>query len=292
MTATVRITGEGASVDGLLVEVPAGLDPVRCCLDRVCRDEGPVRALIVDERDAWEYRVVVHPDGRVEEDLDPPPAVRVAARRWRVGPVAAVVAVLAVASWLAVDAARTEPQSSSPGSTVLQGAVPLTVPLVSTTTPALTTTSSPAPAPAPTTTTGAAPTTTSAPRWTTRPRPRATTRRPPGTTRPPATTTRPAPPPVVGGAAVARTVVDELRADGAQVNRATCPALPAQLGASRRCTLVSDFGVFGSPSRSAGCVAPTSSSTSPSTNAPAENDPRGRSAAGRSDRATGRRRWQ
>ncbi len=145
MTATVRITGDGASVDGRLVEVPAGLDPVRCCLDRVCRDDGPVRALIVDERDAWEYRVVVHPDGRVEEDLDPPPAVRVAARRWRVGPVAAVVAVLAVASWLAVDAARTEPPSSSPGSTVLQGAVPLTVPLASTTTPALTTTSSPAP---------------------------------------------------------------------------------------------------------------------------------------------------
>ena len=131
MTATVRITGDGASVDGRLVEVPAGLDPVRCCLDRVCRDDGPVRAVIVDERDAWEYRVVVHPDGRVEEDLDPPPAVRVAARRWRVGPVAAVVAVLAVASWLAVDAARTEPPSSSPGSTVLQGAVPLTVPLAS-----------------------------------------------------------------------------------------------------------------------------------------------------------------
>ena len=100
MTATVRITGDGASVDGRLVEVPAGLDPVRCCLDRVCRDDGPVRALIVDERDAWEYRVVVHPDGRVEEDLDPPPAVRVAAGRLRVGPVAAVVAVLAMASWL------------------------------------------------------------------------------------------------------------------------------------------------------------------------------------------------
>jgi hypothetical protein len=50
---------------------------------------------------------------------------------------------------------------------------------------------------------------------------------------------------VVGGAAVARTVVDELRADGAQVNRVTWPALPAQLGATRRCTLVSDFGVFG-----------------------------------------------
>ena len=245
MTATVRITGDGASVDGRPVEVPAGLDPVRCCLDRVCRDDGPVRALIVDERDGWEYRVVVHPDGRVEEDLDPPPAVRVAARRWRVGPVAAAVAVLAVASWLAVDAARTEPPSSSPGSTVLQGAVPLTVPLVSTTTPALTTTSSPAPAPAPTTTTRAAPATTSAPRRTTRPRPRATTRRPPATTRAPVTTTRPAPPPVVGGAAVARTVVDELRADGAQVNRVTCPALPAQLGATRRCTLVSDFGVFG-----------------------------------------------
>jgi hypothetical protein len=44
---------------------------------------------------------------------------------------------------------------------------------------------------------------------------------------------------------VARTVVDELRADGAQVNRVTCPELPAQLGATRRCTLVSDFGVFG-----------------------------------------------
>ena len=121
MTATVRITGDGASVDGRLVEVPAGLDPVRCCLDRVCRDDGPVRALIVDERDAWEYRVVVHPDGRVEEDLDPPPAVRVAARRWRVGPVAAVVAVLAVAGWLAVDAVRTEPPSSSPGSTRAAG---------------------------------------------------------------------------------------------------------------------------------------------------------------------------
>src|SRR3954451_5334605 len=128
MTATVRITGEGASVDGRRVEVPAGLDPVRCCLDRVCRDDGPVRALIVDERDAWEYRVVVHPDGRVEEDLDPPPAVRDGGRRWRVGPVAAVVAVLAVASWLAVDAARTTPPSSSPGSAALPGAVPLTVP--------------------------------------------------------------------------------------------------------------------------------------------------------------------
>ena len=250
MTATVRITGDGASVDGRLVEVPAGLDPVRCCLDRVCRDDGPVRALIVDERDAWEYRVVVHPDGRVEEDLDPPPAVRdaavrVAARRWRVGPVAAVVAILAVAGWLAVDAARTEPSSSSPGSTVLQGAVPLSVPLASTTTLALTTTSSPAPAPASTTTTRAAPMTTLSARRTTSPRPRPTTRRPPAATRPPATTTRPTPPPVVGGAAVARTVVDELRADGAQVNRATCPALPAQLGATRRCTLVSDFGVFG-----------------------------------------------
>jgi hypothetical protein len=99
MTATVRITGDGASVDGCPVEVPAGLDPVRCCLDRVCRDDGPVRALIVDERDGWEYRVVVHQDGLVEEDLDPPPAVRVAARRWRVGPVAAVVVVLSVASW-------------------------------------------------------------------------------------------------------------------------------------------------------------------------------------------------
>ena len=144
MTATVRITGDGASVDGRLVEVPAGLDPVRCCLDRVCRDDGPVRALIVDERDAWEYRVVVHPDGRVEEDLDPPPAVRGAARRWR-GPVAAVVAVLAVAGWLAADAARTKPPSSSPGSAVLQGAAPLTVPLAGTTTAALTTRSSPAP---------------------------------------------------------------------------------------------------------------------------------------------------
>jgi hypothetical protein len=184
MTATVRITGDGASVDGRLVEVPAGLDPVRCCLDRVCRDDGPVRALIVDERDAWEYRVVVHPDGRVEEDLDPPPAVRVAARRLRVGPVAAVVAVLAVASWLAVDAARTEPPSSSPGSTVLQGAVLLSVPLVSTTL-ALTTTSSPAPAPAPTTTTRAAPTTTSKPGRTTGPRPRSTTRRPPPALPPP-----------------------------------------------------------------------------------------------------------
>ena len=50
---------------------------------------------------------------------------------------------------------------------------------------------------------------------------------------------------MVGGAAVTRTVVDELRADGAQVNRATCPELPAQLGATRRCTLVSGFGVFG-----------------------------------------------
>lgn len=256
MAATVRITDDGASVDGRPVEVPAGLDPLRCCLDRVCRDDGPVRALIVDERDAWEYRVLVHPDGRVEEDLIPPPAVRAAARRRRVGPVAATVAVLAVTSWLAVDAARTEPPSSSPGSAVLQGAVPLTVPLASTTTPVLTTTPSPAPAPAGTTTTTprAAPTTTSAPRRTTRPRPRPTTRRPPATTttdppatttRPSVTTTRPAPPPVVGGAAVARTVVDELRADGAQVNRATCPALPAQLGATRRCTLVSDFGVFG-----------------------------------------------
>lgn len=247
MTVTVRITGDGASVDGRLVEVPAGLDPVRCCLDRVCRCDGPVRALIVDERDGWEYRVVVHPDGRVEEDLAPPPAVRVAARRWRAGPVAAVVAVLAVAGWQAVDAARTKPPSSSPGSTVLQGAAPLTVPLASTS-PALTTTSSPAPAPTPTTTTAttrAAPTTTSAPRRTIRPRPRVTTRRPPAAARPPATTTRPVPPPVVDGAAVARTVVDELRADGAQVNRATCPALPAQLGATRRCTLVSDFGVFG-----------------------------------------------
>ena len=44
---------------------------------------------------------------------------------------------------------------------------------------------------------------------------------------------------------MARTVVDELRADGVQVNRVTCPALPAQLGATRRRTLVSDFGVFG-----------------------------------------------
>ena len=212
---------------------------------------------------------VVHPDGRVEEDLDPPPAVRVAARRWRVGPVAAVVAVLAVASWLAVDAVRTEPPSSSPGSTVLQGAAPLSVPLVSTTTPAIATTSSPAPAPAPTTTTmtGAAP--RSPQRHADHPAtPRPTTRRPPATTRPSATTTRPGPPPVVGGVAVARTVVDELRADGAQVNRVTCPALPAQLGVTRRCTLVSDFGVFGvtvSVSRVRGT---TSSSTSPSTNAP------------------------
>ena len=63
MTATVRITDDGASVDGCPVEVPAGLDPLRYCLDQVCRDDGPVRALIVDERDAWEYRVVVHPDG-------------------------------------------------------------------------------------------------------------------------------------------------------------------------------------------------------------------------------------
>lgn len=248
MTATVRITGEGASVDGCLVEVPAGLDPVRCCVDRVCRDDGPVRALIVDERDGWEHHVVVHPDGRVEEDLDPPPAVRaavgVAARRWRVGPVAAVVAVLAVAGWLTVDA-RTQQPSSPSGSTALQGTVPLTVPPASTTTPAPTTTSSPAPAPAPTTTTEAVPTTTSALRRPTRPGPRAATRQPPATTRPPATTTQPAPPPVVGGAVVARTVVDELRADGAQVDRVTCPALPAQLGATRRCTLVSDFGVFG-----------------------------------------------
>ena len=44
---------------------------------------------------------------------------------------------------------------------------------------------------------------------------------------------------------MARTVVDELRADGAQVDRVTCPELPARLGATRRCTLVSDFGVFG-----------------------------------------------
>ncbi|MDT0353963.1 hypothetical protein [Pseudonocardia charpentierae] len=254
MTATVRITDEGASVDGRLVEVPAGIDPVRCCLDSVCRDESPVRALIVDERDGWEYRVLVHPDGRVEEDPDPPPAardatVRVAARRWRVGPVAAVVAVLAAAGWLAVDAARTGPPSSSPGSTELQGTVALTVPPAGTTTPALLPTASPAPVPAPatttTTTSRAAPTTGSAPRRTTRPSPRPTARTP-ATTRPPATATRPAPPPpVVGGAVVARTVVDELRAGGAQVNRVTCPALPAQLGATRRCTLVSDFGVFG-----------------------------------------------
>ncbi|MDT0353973.1 hypothetical protein [Pseudonocardia charpentierae] len=44
---------------------------------------------------------------------------------------------------------------------------------------------------------------------------------------------------------MAWTVVDELRADGAQVNLVTCPELPAQLSATRRCTLVSDFGVFG-----------------------------------------------
>ena len=172
MTATVRITGEGASVDGRRVEVPAGLDPVRYCLDQVRHDDGPMRVLIVDERDGWEYRVVVHPDGRVEEDLDPPLAVRVAAvrvgaRRWRVGPVAAVVAVLAAAGWLAVDAARTESPSSSPGSAVLQGAAPLNVP-PAITTPALATTSSAVPAPAPTTTTRAAPSTTSAPRRTTR----------------------------------------------------------------------------------------------------------------------------
>jgi len=83
-----------------------------------------VRTLIVDERDGWEYRVVVHPDGRAEEDPDPPPAVRVAARRWRVGPVVAVVAVLAGAGWVAVDAVSTEWQSFSPGSAVLQGAAP------------------------------------------------------------------------------------------------------------------------------------------------------------------------
>jgi hypothetical protein len=133
MTTTVRVTGGGASVDGRPVEVPAGLDPVRCCLDRVRRDDGPVRALIVDERDAWEYPAWWVSPGRPDAEegstnKTPPPAVRVTARRWRVGHAGGLRLVGRSSPWARLAwrwtprAPRAEAPSSSPGlGPLLQG---------------------------------------------------------------------------------------------------------------------------------------------------------------------------
>ncbi len=74
--AEIAISGDGdaatLTVDGLVVEVPAGRDPMLVGIELVtttaARRGRPVRAAVTADGGNWSWRVLVHPDGTTSDD--------------------------------------------------------------------------------------------------------------------------------------------------------------------------------------------------------------------------------